>query len=394
MKKNNNPEDSLPPQDDIVLLEQAFKQFNLTTQRLREAYGSLEDRFAELNVELARKNRELEQSLNENKKMRFFLHNLIDNMPVGVVFVDLNLTVTMFNPYAEAVFDFSISHKPFFEHAQSMLKAVIANDGARHDFDVDFNGKILKMNMTPVKASNNLLEGILVTFQDVTYERRMEESLRKKNTYEVLGEMSAIMAHEFKTPLAGMEGFLALLKRDVKDRPDAVGIVDKITQGTRHLTHIVSELLTFTRPLNPIFEPIDVAAETVAVTNEITNQKNVKIVLAMEPVMWLFDRMLFRQLMFNILSNAFDATTENAEVSIASGMKQETLYLSIHDNGCGMDKETMKHIFKPFYTNKAHGTGLGLSFVWRITDIHNGEVRVESEPGNGTTFFFTFKRIA
>lgn len=390
MKKNN---DALP-NDDIVLLEEAFKQFNITTQRLREAYGTLEDRFAELNVELARKNRELEKSLEENKTIRFFLHNLIENMPVGVVFVDLSFAVTMFNPYADSVFGFKESSQGFLAHTQTMLRGVVSSDGARHDFDIDYNNKILKMNMTPIKSGTALVDGILVTFQDVTHERALEEDLRKKNTYEVLGEMSAIMAHEFKTPLAGIEGFLALLKRDVKEQPNLTTLVEKITQGTRHLTQIVSELLTFTRPLHPEFEIIDVRNEITGVITEIVHDKQLSLLNESESIEWSFDRMLFRQMMFNVISNAIDAVdAEKGLITIKALIRNTQLHIICSDNGCGMSSETVKSIFQPFFTQKAHGTGLGLSFVWRIVDIHNGEVAVESEQGKGTVFTFVFNKV-
>lgn len=390
MKKNN---DSVP-NDDIVLLEEAFKQFNITTQRLREAYGTLEDRFAELNVELARKNRELEKSLEENKTIRFFLHNLIENMPVGVVFVDLSFAVTMYNPYADAVFCFSESAQGFLSHTQNMLRGVVSSDGARHDFDVDYHGKILKMNMTPVKSGTTLVDGILVTFQDVTHERAMEEDLRKKNTYEVLGEMSAIMAHEFKTPLAGIEGFLALLKRDVKEQPNLTALVDKITQGTRHLTQIVSELLTFTRPLHPEFEVIDIRNEIQGVITEIVHDKKISIINESESIEWHFDRILFRQMLFNVISNAIDAVDDaTGLITIGGCMQDGYLVMTCGDNGCGMETDMIKSIFQPFFTQKAHGTGLGLSFVWRIVDIHNGEIRVDSECGKGTVFTFIFNKV-
>ncbi len=390
MKKSNDPRAN----DDIVLLEDAFKQFNITTQRLREAYGTLEDRFAELNIELARKNRELEKSLEENKSIRFFLHNLIENMPVGVVFINVGLAVTMYNPYADTVFSFHESSEGFLTHTQAMLRGVISSDDARHDFDIDYNGKILKMNMTPIKASNSLIDGILVTFQDVTHERAMEDDLRKKNTYEVLGEMSAIMAHEFKTPLAGIEGFLSLLKRDVKDQPNLMTLVDKITHGTRHLTQIVSDLLTFTRPLHPEFDTIDVYRETANIITEIVTEKKICIHNECDAVEWRFDRILFRHMLFNVISNAIDAVDEmTGVITIRANKKADTLILSCADNGCGMEHETVKSIFQPFFTKKSHGTGLGLSFVWRIADIHNGEIHVDSSPGNGSTFTFTFKKV-
>ena len=383
-KKENN--------DELFLLEKAFKEFNITTQKLHEAYGSLEGRLAQINVELAQKNKELEHSLEENKKIKSFLDKIIANMPVGVIYMDLFDNVKLYNQYADETFGFSKNNALFFEFFRIHIEKIISGEREKVEDEILFQDKVLNMAFTPLKDENALLEGILITFQDITLKKELEKKLRIKTNNEVLGEMSAIMAHELKTPIAGIEGMLALLRRDLANEPDKVDMIDKIMNATRNITKIISELLSFTRPMNPDIKKIDVKKEILNVIDEMFLKKDVKIVLNMENFFWYFDRMLFRQMLFNILSNANEAIPEeDGVIKIEAFMNKNEFVLKISDNGAGIPENIKDNLFKPFFTTKSKGTGLGLAFVAKIVEQHNGKVDVVSSS-DGTEFILTFRR--
>lgn len=241
-------------------------------------------------------------------------------------------------------------------------------------------------------------------FEDLNrkLEQTEEEMLRVKRLA-ALGEMAAVVVHEVKNPLGGIRGFAELLERDLEEVDPRKKWVKKIMEGVDTLDRIVKSLLDYTKPvkLNP--RKVEMAKfldEAINFFEMDASQKKANIRMVKNyPQDELFchlDTEQFRQIPLNLLHNAVQAMPDGGEIMVELNQDVETkdlpckvrdkkIILKISDTGIGMSKKTLERLFTPFFTTKERGTGLGLSTVKKIVEAHRGDIRVESEPGKGTT---------
>jgi signal transduction histidine kinase len=261
------------------------------------------------------------------------------------------------------------------------------------------------------------LIGAVEVFQDLTKFKKMEQEIARLNTLAALGEMAATVAHEVRNPLAGIGGFAGLLERDLEDSDPKKEFVKKIIKGVTSLNDTVETLLNYTR-----FEEVNrtevnyesfikSTIEQFHIDNE-AKLGNIIIDYApaepetREPVNVCLDRMLFRQILFNILCNSVEACHGEGVITIkmqklprqsALSKYADRLMLSINetvvetavsDNGCGIEQEHIDRLFAPFFTTKSEGNGLGLAVAWKIMKAHGGEIIVENNKDTkGATFY-------
>jgi len=235
-------------------------------------------------------------------------------------------------------------------------------------------------------------------FNDLTEVKRLEAELQRVHTLAALGEMAATMAHEIRNPLGGIAGFAALLERDLDVQDPRRRLVHKITEGVGRLNRIVSSLLTYTRPLRLNIHPVDF----VSLVEEATAFLEIDLGRTRDDIainrhypdtspICSIDPEQFQQVILNLLQNATQAMPDGGEVDIEiraaaePGAGQTTL--CIRDQGIGMTEEVQDKLFTPFFTTKEDGTGLGLVTSKKIVEAHGGHIRVESQPGSGTSFF-------
>jgi signal transduction histidine kinase len=207
--------------------------------------------------------------------------------------------------------------------------------------------------------------------------------------------MAATVAHEVRNPLAGIQGFATLLRRDLHDRPELQTQVDRILLGVEGANRIVADLLEYSRPLLLHKEGISLEAllaESLAaaqISKRWTPQLQIDV--DVDPVLPVCqgDRRLLLQVLNNLYDNAIDAMGGSGCLSVrarsAGGAGGERIRIVVRDNGCGLTAEEVARVFEPFYTSKPGGTGLGLAIVRRVVEAHRGHVHVVSAPGKGTS---------
>lgn len=209
-----------------------------------------------------------------------------------------------------------------------------------------------------------------------------------------MGQMAASLAHEIRNPLGSMELFCSLLKKDLQDRPNALGLADQIHQGIQRLERIIANCLQFTRDVRPRTEETD---DLSALFDEMTRYVGpkarelgvtVRVTTECEGVAAI-DHFLLSQVLINLVLNAIEAAAADdsapREVAVHGSIGATgTLTIFISDNGCGIGTEVLPRIFDPFFTTKTGGTGLGLAIVHSIVTAHRGRISVTSEPGMGT----------
>ena len=212
-------------------------------------------------------------------------------------------------------------------------------------------------------------------------------------------EFISSVSHELRTPLTAIKGWVITLNDDETDKETLKMGFDIIEKETDRLTLMVEELLDFSKLVSGI---VHLNKRNVDIRSFVTHIENyMKPRAVNEDIVFnvdisnnvskgFFDYNKMKQVLINILDNAFKFTEDSGEVSINAKSENNFIIVSISDKGCGMSKDTGKHIFEKFYqgdtSHATNGNGLGLALVKRIIDIMNADIYIESTLGKGTTF--------
>lgn len=225
---------------------------------------------------------------------------------------------------------------------------------------------------------------------------RLEESAREKTRLEklsALGEMSMTIAHEIKNPLNAIRGAASYLKDNFEGEvlKEFLTIID---EETRRLNEIVTSILRYSRPVPLKLQAADinkVISDTVDLVRQEATESNVEVAMSLDERVpsFRFDAQQVKQAVLNLLVNALEVTGEGGTIRIATEIFDSGVRVIIKDTGPGMSEEVVAEIFKPFFTTKTRGSGLGLACVERIVKDHKGDITVKSEPGKGAEFIIT-----
>lgn len=198
-------------------------------------------------------------------------------------------------------------------------------------------------------------------------------------------KLCAAMAHELKNPLTGIQGFAALLQRDLKDNDARAGLARKIISGVHTLNATVSNMLDFCRPKPLHTEQTDLRALISSALELAGCSEGLDIeVDAGEWETICCDRLQMLQVIINLVKNAAEAMPGGGALTISAERKSDAIHLTVTDTGCGMDAHTQANIFRPFFSTKSRGTGMGLAVVRKIMQQHNGDIEIRSDAGRGT----------
>ena len=237
---------------------------------------------------------------------------------------------------------------------------------------------------------NALFPGSREIFDFVyTFDRRLE---REKSV--LLEEMAPVLAHEIRNPLASIKGAAQYLRSESAGEEDA-RLLDVIIEEVNRLNSVVAQFLQYARPYRPKLERHDVnavvrkslsIARMNSASERVVFEEDLRPDLPGVPL----DAEQMMQVILNMVLNALEAMPEGGRVSVKTrkiaGDTGEAVAISIRDTGRGIRKDDLSQIFKPFFTTRERGVGLGLAICDRIVRAHGGHIRVKSLPGQGTIF--------
>ncbi len=206
-----------------------------------------------------------------------------------------------------------------------------------------------------------------------------------------LGELAAGLAHEIRNPLAGIAGVIEIVGRDLPRNSPALAVLGEVHREVSHINRIVSDLLEIARPRVPDFRVGDLVAtaeHAVLFARDQAVARQVELTLEKPASLpWVaHDAGQVRQVLLNLLLNAVQACQPGGHVTVQFGEDDDTVSVAVADDGKGIPPELLSNIFRPFFTTKGSGTGLGLSFARRIVDDHDGRIEVTSQSGQGSCF--------
>ena len=222
-------------------------------------------------------------------------------------------------------------------------------------------------------------------------ERLHRTQMSRAEHLATLGELAAGLAHEIRNPLAGIAGVIEIIGRDLPADSPSRDVLQDVQQEVLHIKNVLSELLDYARPRATHIVPADLNAtveHAVALARQQALSRPIEIRFApadnLPPVE--HDAAQMQQVLLNLLLNALQAISGAGSIRAAVERRDPHAVLTVADSGRGIAPENLASIFRPFFTTKGQGTGLGLSLARRIVEDHGGRIEVESQPGEGTKF--------
>ncbi|MGJ3522443.1 ATP-binding protein [Nitratidesulfovibrio sp. D1] len=233
--------------------------------------------------------------------------------------------------------------------------------------------------------------GHLFILRNLEEVKRLQDQVRRNERLTALGNLAAGVAHEIRNPLSSIKGFATYLAGLLRDEDKGRDAAKLIVQEADRLNRVVSELLEFARPGVPDLreEHVDrVIERSVRLATADAAARGVELRFVPNPALppVSLDAERFTQALLNLLLNGVEATPPGGRVEVSAAVRQDGgLDVQVADTGRGMPPAVLAEIFNPYFTTKPSGTGLGLAIVHGVVEGHGGAIKVESQPGRGTT---------
>ena len=390
-------------------LVNAFRSFTSAAGSLENFYAHLQAEVTRLRRELERANQDLNQSLEENKKIRAYLSRTLECLPCGVVVVDENHKLRLANSAALALVGTRQAPRPT---TLSICREVIDKleetsnpqlAGAEREWTVDSQEgpRYLAVSRTPLSGNEDSGGEWIFILRDITESKRLEQEREAARRTQDLAQMAMLLAHEIRNPLGSLELFAGLLADATAERPVLHKWVEQVQAGLRTLSATVNNVLQFhSEPragLSPV-NLINLLSETMDFLQPLARQRGMRMDFSVqEPeVLVEADAHRLQQVFINLALNAFRAMSAGGVllVLVRCGVKSEDLPIRVifRDRGVGIASPQLAKIFEAGFTTNPGSPGLGLALAKRVVEQHRGRISVESEQGKGTTFTLSFPR--
>jgi len=275
--------------------------------------------------------------------------------------------------------------------SSSEAKPVNRSEGLyRHK---DGTEMVLGYAVTPARDSQGQPLGVLVTFQDLTKLKEIEEELKRTDRLAAVGRLAAAMAHEIRNPLASISGSVQLLRENVQAQTDEQRLMTIVVNEADRLNELLTNFLSFARPKPPEKELTDVSLlidELIILLSADSRFRDIKLIKDFpQEVEMSLDSQQIRQALWDLAVNAAEALEGVGQIIFKLKQNQKSAII-IEDNGPGIDPELKKNIFEPFFSTKDKGTGLGLASVYAVVEAHHGTISVERGSQGGARFELSF----
>ncbi len=356
-------------------------------------------------IENAHLIRQLQRNVSEMGAVRRFNESVLQGMSNGLVVVDREGKIRLVNRAGERVLgceEEEVVGSPLedllgfgAERVRDSLERELAYSGEEIVVKRDGRQGIpLGMSISPLRGDGGKVNGAVVMLSDLRETRALEEQRRKLDRLSFLGEISAVMAHEIRNPLAGMGAGIQHLLTKFEEGDARHEALERVLKEGERVNRIIEDILLISRPPHLNLAPCDISeliGEVVSDWERKAREQGVQIrqYYASGLPLVKADKMRLHQALSNLVSNGIEAMPNGGELSIAAtALERDDGYVEveIRDTGVGIREQELGKIFEPFYTTKAKGTGLGLAISRGIINEHGGEVGVESREGEGTRF--------
>jgi len=329
------------------------------------------------------------------------------NMPAGLLVVNAQGILSGANPAAEQALGISgLVYRRYSEalgetSELTLLVAECLSAGTifrREQVDhrtPSGDTRRLGVTISPIRRGNGNISGAICLLSDLTELAALQEQIELKKHLAALGELSAGIAHEFKNALATISGYAQMIRTEAAEG-EIFDHAERILEQTRNITHVVTEFLKYARPLEIPDEVVELPTLVERVASEIGEAiPGVEVRCEGHFRDVAGDEGLLRQALLNLTRNAAEACgSANGGRVVLRGETVRTgdsgfQRIIVADNGPGIADEALPQLFRPFFTTKAHGTGLGLAVVQKIVVQHGGQVEARNRSEGGAAFIVT-----
>ncbi|XHH09713.1 MAG: nitrogen regulation protein NR(II) [Candidatus Bathyarchaeia archaeon] len=248
---------------------------------------------------------------------------------------------------------------------------------------------VLIDDITNQRELQKQIEDYMKNLEKTIEERTIE--LRKSERLAAIGQTAGMVGHDIRNPLQAITGDLFLIEEEIKTNPSCVSreiaeSIAAINENISYINKIVSDLQDYTRTLKPTITTVSIKD---AINNALSGRKipdNIQIEVQETDLNIKTDQTFLRRILTNLITNSIQAMPHGGKLTIAVGQEESCACISVSDTGVGISEETKANMFKPLFTTKAKGQGLGLAVVHRLVEMLNGEISFVSETGKGSTF--------
>jgi PAS domain S-box-containing protein len=329
------------------------------------------------------------------------------NMPAGLLVVNATGIISSANPAAEQALGIrGLGYRRYSEalgDSSELTKLVaecLADGRIFRREQVDHaapagDTRRLGVTISPIRRGNEKVSGAICLLSDLTELATLQQQVELKKHLAALGELSAGIAHEFKNALATISGYAQMIRAETAEG-EVSDYAERILEQTRNITHVVTEFLKYARPLEISDEVVTLQGVVERVVSEVgEGMPNVEVRCEGRFGSVAGDEGLLRQALLNLARNAAEAcdSANGGRVTLRgetvrsgdSGFQR----ITVTDNGTGIAEAALPNLFRPFFTTKPQGTGLGLAVVQKIIVQHGGQVEARNRPEGGAAFIVT-----
>lgn len=361
------------------------------TRSLREYAETLQNELAE-NIELRR---EIEGLYN-------YLQSIVKSLPDKIYEVDRGGIVNFMS------WDLKKPHggfkgKHFLEFVAPedenfvLSKWEAAKEGIYTPYEIETTTKDgRKVNLLVTTSPVIGTDHYILVQRDITEFKNLEKKLYNSQKLAALGQLSAGIAHEVRNPLSSIKMSLQILEKRMNPEGNDLKRFKIAQKEVEHLEELVNNVLVFAKPMEPKTNPVDLnklLEQALALAEKIIDDKKIDVRMEPQEIPLVHaDAAMITDAFLNIIRNAVEAVEASGYIRIYArsiGSVPPSVLVVVEDNGCGIEEADMPHLFNPFFTKKKYGTGLGLSQVLKIVEVHQGKLEIISEKDKGTKVCIT-----
>ncbi len=311
------------------------------------------------------------------------LEGLLALLPAGVLVLNPQGVIERSNPAAEELLQISLTGKRWTGVIERCLQPCQI-DG--HEIATK-HGRFVQIDTRSLKDG----VGQLVLLTDLTETRELQDRLSQTKRLSAMGEMTAALAHQIRTPVSAALLYASHLCHNSLGPEKKTRFANKLLTQLRHLEHLVADMLLFAKG-----ETLQVAQISVKeLLHQITeknrayfehSKQRLLILDQSEDAVIVCSAEAFTSAIQNIVDNAIEASSEEGQIALIAQRSRDHVQFVIADNGAGMAREVQQRLFEPFFTTRVQGTGLGLAVTKTVIEAHRGAIEVHSELNQGTRF--------
>jgi two-component system sensor histidine kinase FlrB len=358
-------------------LRQSFDLFNRQSCLLDASYGELQEKIDLLTQELKLSKLARHREFVEKERLGNRITCTLDALPGAILVLDGSGIIREKNSKASRLLNQPLLGCSWSEIARREFSPTDVTDGDLRLRD----GRWFNLSRQPL----GIEPGEILLLADVSESRRMAELLQRRERLSCIGEMTASLAHQIRTPLTAA---LLYLGQIGTGRRDEKVLAAKVSDRLQELVRMVDDMLRYASGARPSGESFSVAGLFQEISDSYgpyADSKTLKIATLRSAVNVDGNRDAIRGALTNLIDNARQACGDDARIELGAETVDGRVCLTVSDNGHGISADIKEHLFEPFFTTRPQGTGLGLAIVQAVAAAHDGEVLVDSSS-RGSTF--------